>query len=450
MARGQAGRTAQVLLALAMLVAGAALTPRPARAASNYPSIKIWALVGAFQDSTTLPRGARRCLGAMDPRPDSLRIQARTISIRFLRDREAEARPDFGGYRLYRMIGTPDPSKAVLLRRFSANSGAELTWHFSNVDATTLEFMCQGAVVHDSIVTFMDPDSSGNYVKVCRRIDAAGHCIPPIDSIFMLVSPPGPHDGFRTYYSITYEARNGSDATYEEAFVPDTLDNFARCGTSGLRDSCPNLNSRLRNMVGPIEPTGGPTPNLETVGVVPNPYRASEVWDPAGQNEIHFINLPRQATIKIYTVSGDLVRELHHNDPVRDFEIWDLDLGRGTRGRVGHLHLPRRGCFLQLPESLRRHPLTRRGPPTGGPLRFPRNGPHAIPPRSARVIADRSSKAGTSCRRRCAMPRAGCSQGRSTPGWSRCSAPRPSPSSCCRSSSGAMPTAGASATRNWP
>jgi hypothetical protein len=31
----------------------------------------------------------------------------------------------------------------------------------------------------------------------------------------------------------------------------------------------------------------------------------------------------------IYTVAGDLVRELDHNDPVRDFERWDLKNGNG-------------------------------------------------------------------------------------------------------------------------
>jgi hypothetical protein len=48
------------------------------------------------------------------------------------------------------------------------------------------------------------------------------------------------------------------------------------------------------------------------------------VWDQPGQNEVHFIHLPTQAKIRIYTAAGDLVRELLHNDKVRDFERWDL------------------------------------------------------------------------------------------------------------------------------
>jgi hypothetical protein len=73
-----------------------------------------------------------------------------------------------------------------------------------------------------------------------------------------------------------------------------------------------------------LEPTAGPTANLEHVAVVPNPYRATEAWDSPTGHEVHFINLPAKALIRIYTVSGDLVATLDHNDTVRDFERWDL------------------------------------------------------------------------------------------------------------------------------
>lgn len=46
-----------------------------------------------------------------------------------------------------------------------------------------------------------------------------------------------------------------------------------------------------------------------------------------GGREIHFINLPTRASIKIFTISGDLVRSIEHSDPVRDFERWDLKNG---------------------------------------------------------------------------------------------------------------------------
>jgi hypothetical protein len=350
MSRWQARLAAALALALAVGALAAVFPPSAARAA-EFPKIPVWAYVGAFQDySHSDSARSAPCLGALRIRPDSLARQARTISIRFLRDRLVESRPDFGGYRIYRMINTPDPTQAVLLRRYSVNAGSELTWNFSKVDPGTKEFTCPlgvggSIVVHDSVITFMDPDSSGNWVKVCKYPLPSGGCAIPGDSVFKLVAPPGPHDGFRTYYSITYEARDGGDPAYADLFVPDSSSgSFALCDTTGLGrvragldstgtlyahmvNSCPNLNNKLNNLVGPVEPSGGPAVDLERVGVVPNPYRAREAWDLDGKNEIHFINLPKQSTIKIFTVSGDLVRVLNHDDPVRDFERWDLNSG---------------------------------------------------------------------------------------------------------------------------
>ena len=81
----------------------------------------------------------------------------------------------------------------------------------------------------------------------------------------------------------------------------------------------------------------------ETVGevaVVPNPYRAdvsysayNPAWETPGQGRqrwveqdrrIQFINIPNPCDIKIYTLSGDLVQSIHHNDSERGFADWNL------------------------------------------------------------------------------------------------------------------------------
>lgn len=313
-----------VALAALAFTAGAGVAR--AQQATAFPSIKVWLEQGAWQDSTLVPGYSFAPVGYFTaPLADSLVPRARTLTLRWLRDRVAENRKDFGGYRIYRMIGAPDTTRAVLLRRYSLSDTLNF-WHFSRVDSASLTFLCKGCPreASDSIATYVDPDSSGSYQKVCRRLDQYGRCISPGDSVFKLVAPPGPHDGFLTWYSVTYEKKNTTDNDNEDLFVPDTLDNFARCGVPGNRNTCPNLNSKLRNLVGPLEPTGGPVADLERVRVVPNPYRGHESWDQPGQSELHFINLPPRATIKIFTVAGDLVRTIQHNDPVRDFERWDL------------------------------------------------------------------------------------------------------------------------------
>lgn len=318
--RSCGGRALVLALAALPALAGGA----GAQQASAFPTIKVWLQQGAWMDSTLIysfvPVGYFQ-----GPLPDSVQARSRTLTLRWLRDREVERRPDFGGYRIYRMVNAPDSGKAVLLRRYSLNDTL-LTWHYSHLDSASATFRCTGCPreASDSLATFVDPDSTGRFEKVCRRLDQYGRCASPGDSIMKLIAPPGPHDGFLTWYSITYEKKNTTDADNEDLFIPDTLDNWARCGAYGDRTSCPNLNNKLRNLVGPLEPTGGPVADLERVRVVPNPYRAQEAWDQPGQNELHFINLPSQSTIKIFTVAGDLVRTLHHSDTTRDFERWDL------------------------------------------------------------------------------------------------------------------------------
>lgn len=321
------------LLALAAVVPG----PRNASAQSDFPNIPAWSFAGAWHPGAG---------------SDTIESRPRTLTLRWLRDPAAEARPDFGGYRIYRATSFGDTSSMLLLRRYSKQfADSMFTWHFPPITPATPE--------SQRIGTFVDPESSGRFIKVCRLRnppnDPNGACLSPRDSVMVLAPPPGPHDGFRTWYSITYEARNTTDNDYLDLSIPDTLDGYARCGTPGDPTSCPNLNHKSANVSNDVwqprdtsadpdshhfahavEPTGGPTANLAQVGVVPNPYRAAEAWNQTGAHEMHFINLPVTAKIRIYTIAGDLVREIQHHDPIRDFERWDLknEVGRDVASGI--------------------------------------------------------------------------------------------------------------------
>ncbi|HEX9951813.1 MAG TPA: hypothetical protein VGB53_08600 [Rubricoccaceae bacterium] len=71
---------------------------------------------------------------------------------------------------------------------------------------------------------------------------------------------------------------------------------------------------------------------LGEVYVVPNPYVATSLFEAAnpylvgrGEREIVFMGLPPQCTIRIYTVTGDLVQTLTHDSTVDDGqEPWNL------------------------------------------------------------------------------------------------------------------------------
>src|SRR5206468_2834335 len=128
-APGGALRAAVCALVLACWASAAV---RPAHAAANYPDIPVWVNAGAWQDSSLVSRF--RCVGSFKgPLAESLRTEARAVTVRFLRDRNAELGSDFGGYRIYRMLNSPDSAEALLIRRFSLNPGSELSWSFSRV-----------------------------------------------------------------------------------------------------------------------------------------------------------------------------------------------------------------------------------------------------------------------------------------------------------------------------
>ena len=71
---------------------------------------------------------------------------------------------------------------------------------------------------------------------------------------------------------------------------------------------------------------------LDAVAVVPNPYVAAEIWEQKpyiqsgrGERKIFFINLPTECTIRIYTISGELVQKLEHSESVfNGAESWDM------------------------------------------------------------------------------------------------------------------------------
>ncbi len=97
-------------------------------------------------------------------------------------------------------------------------------------------------------------------------------------------------------------------------------------------ESSPSTNNRYTQ---PIFSTDVVQDSNLKVGVYPNPYKIQyidgtgnmnsyyhEGYEAIGQPEyteydrrIHFINLPDTALIRIYSLSGDLIREIHHPDP---------------------------------------------------------------------------------------------------------------------------------------
>lgn len=97
---------------------------------------------------------------------------------------------------------------------------------------------------------------------------------------------------------------------------------------------------------------------LDDIGVVPNPYVAQASWERRnlnqtgrGERRIDFINLPSECTIRIYTVSGSLVKTLVKDTGPADGTVsWDLVTEDGMDAAFGlyvyHVDAPNVGEHL--------------------------------------------------------------------------------------------------------
>jgi hypothetical protein len=71
---------------------------------------------------------------------------------------------------------------------------------------------------------------------------------------------------------------------------------------------------------------------LSRIGVVPNPYIATTAWERRsiyntgrGDRQISFTHLPARCTVRIFTISGQLVKSLEKNSGAADGSLtWDL------------------------------------------------------------------------------------------------------------------------------
>ncbi|MEX0601785.1 MAG: hypothetical protein WD295_00495, partial [Bacteroidota bacterium] len=92
--------------------------------------------------------------------------------------------------------------------------------------------------------------------------------------------------------------------------------------------------------------------DLGKIKVVPNPYLANALWESKnpytsgrGPRSIHFIHLPNLCTIRIFTVSGELVKEIRHDSPMQDGTAeWNLltkdNLGASYGIYIYHVDAP--------------------------------------------------------------------------------------------------------------
>ena len=85
-------------------------------------------------------------------------------------------------------------------------------------------------------------------------------------------------------------------------------------------EGVPSLESGIRSNQVMAIPGTTPASNGAEVSVFPNPYRGSAIWDGPRDREkyVWFVNLPARATIRIYTLAGDLVKTINFDGRTYD------------------------------------------------------------------------------------------------------------------------------------
>ena len=115
------------------------------------------------------------------------------------------------------------------------------------------------------------------------------------------------------------------------------MTSFSKPDTISLQ---PSLESTINlKAISATPGTAVPETVTNQIAVVPNPYRGDiayrdfkPAWEVVPSNRrwtesdrrIQFINIPSPSEIKVYTLAGDLVETIEHNDANRGFADWNL------------------------------------------------------------------------------------------------------------------------------
>ena len=88
----------------------------------------------------------------------------------------------------------------------------------------------------------------------------------------------------------------------------------------------PGLRARITYSGSVFDPTRTTAANLARVHTVPDPYYVTSALETSSSFKVlKFVNLPAQAIVRIYSLSGVLIAVLTHNDPAGGGELaWDL------------------------------------------------------------------------------------------------------------------------------
>lgn len=162
---------------------------------------------------------------------------------------------------------------------------------------------------------------------VAASFDSAGNNI-EFDTGFEFVrlSSPMIFEGDTTEYYYKFEFDNLLNG-WQYLFSVTAFDKGDPENDLDILESSPLVNFER------IIPGTPPTDDPEIqIGVYPNPYYGSAIWDGSSERlrKIYFFNLPEECEITIYTLSGDVIKRIQHtsqsnSSDIRWFETYASD-----------------------------------------------------------------------------------------------------------------------------
>lgn len=194
-----------------------------------------------------------------------------------------------------RLSLVPPPSPDIEILPLPSSKSISITWapiENSYVNPLTGASNILGYRVYRSSRGFIGPFSVIREVDVHNSVDKSLFFDP--SSGRWRVLDPSISLGVSYFYAVT---------TYDSLYVESGLTN--------------------RNETG-VRAASLPAASASAVKVFPNPFRRVSGFPTLGEEEsIVWSHLPQQATVRIFTASGDLVRTLHHDNALSGEEVWN-------------------------------------------------------------------------------------------------------------------------------